>query len=148
LVYFLWTVYYERIYCRSSSYLNFTLFLLLLYWGYIVTFTKVITTDHSWIHHSIVLLSPSSPHSWNNFSRSHFFIYMIFLHWSTWYSLSYTLSLYPLPSHWYLPRQDLFCFPVPCFCKKKKMTFLFAKDRLFCLTFLWNTFIYIHMYIK
>jgi hypothetical protein len=41
---------------------------LLLYWGYIVTFTKVLIIYHSCIHPS---------HSWNSFTRSYFsFAYM------------------------------------------------------------------------
>jgi hypothetical protein len=66
----------------------------LLYEGYIVTFTKVLTICHSWIHplhHSP--LSPSH-HFWNSFSRSHFSIfiheYIVF----PLYSPSYTFSLW------------------------------------------------------
>jgi hypothetical protein len=41
-----------------------SLFLLLLYWGYIVTFTKVLTICHSWIHplhHSPLSSLPTIP---------------------------------------------------------------------------------------
>jgi hypothetical protein len=59
----------------------FFLFLLLwLYWEYIVTFIKVLTMCHSWIHplyHSLLFHLPTSPHSWNSFNSSHFsIIYM------------------------------------------------------------------------
>jgi hypothetical protein len=70
-----------------------------LYWGYIVTFTKVLTIYHSWIYpicHSP--LSPA-PHSWNSFNRSHFsfctYGYIILLP----YSPSSTLSFYSGRSH-------------------------------------------------
>jgi hypothetical protein len=54
-------------------------FFLLLCWGYIVAFTKVLTIYqkcHSWIQ--FLLHSPLSPltHSWNSFNRSHFSIYI------------------------------------------------------------------------
>jgi hypothetical protein len=49
---------------------------LLLYWGYIVTFTEVLTICLSLIHP--LNRSPLSllPHFWNSFSRSHFFIFL------------------------------------------------------------------------
>jgi hypothetical protein len=35
------------------------------------------------------------------------------------YSPSFTLSLYPSPTHWYKPsRQELLCLPVLHFCEK------------------------------
>jgi hypothetical protein len=45
--------------------------MLLLHWGYIVTFTKVLTIYHIWIHpHHHFSLSPTpSSHSWNTFNR-------------------------------------------------------------------------------
>jgi hypothetical protein len=53
---------------QKNYFFNLILFLLsyycwlLLYWGYIVTFTKVLTTYHSWIHPFIILFySPSPP---------------------------------------------------------------------------------------
>jgi hypothetical protein len=57
-------------------FLFFLIIIFLLYWGYIVTFAKVLTVYHSWIyllHHSP--LSPS-PYSWNCFNRSHFSIFI------------------------------------------------------------------------
>jgi hypothetical protein len=66
---------------------------------------------------------PSSLHSWNSFSMSHFSIsiheYIVFpLH-----SPSYTLSLYLPPSHWYqLPNRTYFTF----------LFFIFRKSH-FCL---------------
>jgi hypothetical protein len=60
----------------AFSFVNSFFIILLLYWGYIVTFTKVLTIYQSWIcplHHSI----SSFPHSWNSFSRLIFsFLYM------------------------------------------------------------------------
>jgi hypothetical protein len=92
--------------------------ILLLYWGYVVTFAKVLRIYHGWIHplHHSTLSPHFHSHSWNSFNRSHFsfFIheYIIFsLH-----SLSYTVSLYPTSSYW------LFYLPVLTFWKK---TFLF-----------------------
>jgi hypothetical protein len=81
---------------------------------------KNFTLYHSWIHSpSIIFLYPPYPHSWNSFNRSHFSIYIHVYKIFAPYSPSYTLSLYPLPSHWYhLLGQDLFCFPVLHFCKK------------------------------
>jgi hypothetical protein len=32
--------------------------------------------QYSWIHPSIILLYPPSPHSWNSFNRSHFSIFI------------------------------------------------------------------------
>jgi hypothetical protein len=51
-------------------------YFLLLYWGYIVTFTKVfynISWLNSPLHHSSVF---PLPHSWKSFNRSHFSIYI------------------------------------------------------------------------
>jgi hypothetical protein len=45
------------------------LIILLLYWEYIVTFTKVLIVYHSWIHPPIILLYPP-PHSWSSLDRS------------------------------------------------------------------------------
>jgi hypothetical protein len=71
----------------SKSYLFFII-ILFLYWGYIVTFTKVLTVYHSGIHP----LNPSFPHSWNSFNMSQFSIfiyeYIIFRP----HLLSYTFS--------------------------------------------------------
>jgi hypothetical protein len=91
------------------------LFLLLLYWGYTVAFTKVLTLYHSWI----ILLYPSSPLSWNSFNRCHFSIhihvYTVFAQYLPFYTFSSCLP----PSHWYqFPREDLFCLPALNFCKK------------------------------
>jgi hypothetical protein len=106
---------------NKRTWIFFLLFIiLLLYWGYIVTFTNILTIYPSLIHPPIVLLYPSSHYSLNSFNMSHFSIfihvYIIFLQ----YSASFTLSLYPLSSHWYQPpKQDLFYLPVPHFWKKK-----------------------------
>jgi hypothetical protein len=92
---------------------------LLLYLGYIVTFTKVLIIVE--LIPSIVLLYLPSPHSWNSFKMSHFSIfiheYIIFLV----HSDSFTFSLNHSPSYWY---SDRTCF-----------TFLFSvfEKRLFCL---------------
>jgi hypothetical protein len=52
-----------QVWATSTGYF----FFLLLYWGCIVAFTNILTIYHSWIH-------PFSPHSWNNFNKSHFSI--------------------------------------------------------------------------
>jgi hypothetical protein len=84
---------------QSLRILFLSIYFLLLYWGYIVTFTKVLTIFHNWVntlHHSPL----SWKYYWNTFYRSHFSIfihnYIIF----PWYSPYYMLSLYPLTSHW------------------------------------------------
>jgi hypothetical protein len=80
--------------------------ILSLYWGYIVTFTKVLTMYRSWIHPSIILLYPPSSipgivstglHTWVHNIPTVF----VLLH----------LFLYPL-SPIQPPRQDLFYFAV------------------------------------
>jgi hypothetical protein len=83
----------------GTFYICFLIFviILLLHWGYIVTFTKVLTIYHSWIYP--LYHSPLSPlsHFWNSFNRSHFFIFINEYIISPPYSPSYTLSLYLLP---------------------------------------------------
>jgi hypothetical protein len=74
-------------------------FFLLLCRGYIVTFTKVLVIYHSWIHPSIILLHPCSPHSWNSLNRYHFSFYIHVHTVFALYSPSSTLSLYPAPPH-------------------------------------------------
>jgi hypothetical protein len=72
------------------------LFLLLLLWGYTVTFIKMIVIYHTWIHplsFSFILL----PCSWNSFNRSHFSIFRHDYKISPPYSPSHTLSLYLPP---------------------------------------------------
>jgi hypothetical protein len=49
---------YLSMYCSGSLKLFKFYFWLLLYWGCIVTFAKVLTIYHSWIHPSIILLYP------------------------------------------------------------------------------------------
>jgi hypothetical protein len=88
----------------------------LLYWGYIVTFTKVLNNYYSWIHPF-----HHSPLSWSSFKRSHFSVfeheYIVFPP----YSPSFTLSLHSL--HWY-QSPDRTCFTFwSAFLKK---TFLFV----------------------
>jgi hypothetical protein len=54
-------------------------FLILLYYCYTegnVTFAKVLTIYHSWIHPSIIFLYLPSPQYWNSFNRSHYSIFM------------------------------------------------------------------------
>jgi hypothetical protein len=71
---------------------------LLLCWGYIVTFTKVLIIYHSWIypfHHSPLF---PLPHSWNSFNRFHFSVYIHVYTILTPYSASYTLSPHPHPN--------------------------------------------------
>jgi hypothetical protein len=110
---------------HHPSYFSLFIIISLLYWWHIVTFTKVLTIYHSWIHpphHSPLF---SSPHSWNSFSRSHFSIfiheYVIFPP----HSPSYTLSLFPYippPAGTNLPDGTCFTF----------LFFVFEK-RDFCL---------------
>jgi hypothetical protein len=62
----------SNFFCKTEQYfIIFPFFvILLLYWGYIVTFTKFLTVYHSWIcplHH---LLYPPFFHSWNSFNIS------------------------------------------------------------------------------
>jgi hypothetical protein len=93
-----------------SCFFTFHLFIiiLLLYWGYNVTFTNVLTIQHSQIHPLHHSPLPLTPHYCNSFNRSHFCIFILENIFSL-YSLFYTLFLYPPPSHWYqLHRQDLF----------------------------------------
>jgi hypothetical protein len=100
----------------------FFLFLLLLYWGYIVTFTKVLITYHSWIHplhHSP--LSPPPPHSWNSFNRSHFSIYRHEYIILSPYSPSCTILPHlPPPISNNPPDRTCFAFLFCVFVKKKK----------------------------
>jgi hypothetical protein len=95
---------------------------LLLCWGYIVTFSKFLTICklyHSLIHPLYQSPLPPSFHTWNNFNRYHF---SIFIHVHTvfaLYSSYYTFFPHPLPTHWYqLPRQDLLCLLDHGFSKK------------------------------
>jgi hypothetical protein len=91
--------------------------LFLLYWRYIVTFTKVLIIYLSWTHHH----SPLSPslHSWNSFTRFYFSIYMHVYRIFPQYSPPYTLSLYPHHFHWYQPPdRTCFAFPFTVFEKK------------------------------
>jgi hypothetical protein len=91
--------------------LNFfkKIFLLSLYRGYIVTFTKVLTIYHSWIHLLQHFLSSLPPHFWNGLNRCHFSIfiheYIIFLPYSPPPHFPYSLP----PPTGTIPRQDLFC---------------------------------------
>jgi hypothetical protein len=91
--------------------------MLLFFWGYIVTFTKVLTIHHSWIHplhHSHLSYLPNS----------HFSIfiheYLIF----TVHSASYTLSLYP-STHCYQPPNKTI-LPFYSLLLKKRDFFLFT----------------------
>jgi hypothetical protein len=79
-------------YCTPVAEVVFLL--LLLYRGYIVTFTKVLTMYHSWIY---LLHQPFLPHSWSSFIRSPFSIYIGVFTVFTPYSPSHTLSSPPPP---------------------------------------------------
>jgi hypothetical protein len=96
----------------------------LLFWEHILTFIKVFTIYHSWIHPLHDSSLSRSPHSWNSFNRSHFPIctckYIIFKP----YSFSYTLSLYTPPTPTGAKPQ---IGPVLHFCSP------FLKKRQFCL---------------
>jgi hypothetical protein len=78
---------------RGKAWNLFIYLLLLLYWGYIVTFTKVHIIYHSWIHllhHPPLSLLPPFL-EW--FNRAHFSIYIHVIF--TPHSPSNTCSLYP-----------------------------------------------------
>jgi hypothetical protein len=122
IIYVFDTVLGKRITSLLFSFFYLFLIKILLYWAYIVIFTKVLTIYHCWIH----TLHPPSfsfilffSYSWNSFNMSHFSIfiheYIIFpLH-----SPSYILSLY-LPLQLVpIPIRDQFYLPVLCFWKKK-----------------------------
>jgi hypothetical protein len=92
----------------------FPLFWLLLYWRHIVTFTKILTIYHSWIHppplFSFISLHPIAGIVTTG---------LIFP-----FSYSYTLSLYPHPSHCCQPPDRIcstFLFSV---LKEKNICFL------------------------
>jgi hypothetical protein len=96
--------------CTREQQILFIIIILLLYLGYIVTFTKVLTIYLSQIH--LLHHSPLSlhPHSWNSLTDLIFrFTYIVFVL----YSPSYThplLMSFPLPLV-PTPRQDLFYLP-------------------------------------
>jgi hypothetical protein len=48
----------------------------MLYWGFIVTFTKLLTIYHSWTHSLHYSFYSPFPYSWNSFNRSHFSIFI------------------------------------------------------------------------
>jgi hypothetical protein len=99
----------------------FFIIILLLYWGYIVTFTKVLTIYHSWIHPSIILLIL---YSWNSFNRSHFSIFILFSPPSPFY----TLSLYPpLPTGTNPPDRTCYTFLFSVSEKKDIFVYLYRE---------------------
>jgi hypothetical protein len=106
----------------------------LLYWGYIMTFTKVLTIYLSWIYPSIILPYPPSADSWNSFNRSHFSIFVYEYIIVPLYSVSFTLSLYLPPSYWYQPPdRTCFVFLFSVFEKKKEKHFcLRSSSELWC----------------
>jgi hypothetical protein len=83
----LWKRYYY-------DFIIFKILFIILCWGYIVTFTKILTIYCNWIHplHHFPLSPLISSHSWNNFNRSHFSIYIHVYTLYAPYSPSYTLS--------------------------------------------------------
>jgi hypothetical protein len=98
---------------------SFFRFFLLLCWGYIMVFAKVLTIYQmyrTWIHSSIILFYTSFPH----FSQYYFSTY---LHVCTIFVSYY--PPHPFPIFSLLPLvptptgQDLFCPPVLRFCKRK-----------------------------
>jgi hypothetical protein len=115
----------QRIAEITGLFYLFFIIILLLYWGYIVTFTKVLTIYHSWIrtlHYSP--LSPA-PHSWYSFNRSRFSVFIhenIFLP----YSPSYTLSLYTVPAGTNPPERTCFTFLFSVFEKRHFCLFKIA----------------------
>jgi hypothetical protein len=85
-----------------------------------VTFTKVLTIYHGWIHPSIILLYLPFGDS---FSRPHFSIYIHEYIIFPLYAHSYTILLYPPPSTGTNPQTGPVLFPY----------FQFLKNRHFCL---------------
>jgi hypothetical protein len=83
------------------------LLLLLLCWGYIMIFIKVLTIFHSWIHPLLNFLYSPFPHSWNSLNKSHFstciHVYTVFHHINS--SIPSPTSS---PSHWYQPPDRIY----------------------------------------
>jgi hypothetical protein len=69
------------------------------------------------LHHSA--LSPPSPHSWNNFNRYHFSIYIHVYIVFELYSSFHTFSTLPPPSYWYQTPKVGHGLP-SSFCKRNK----------------------------
>jgi hypothetical protein len=100
--------------CVYITFSSLICFLLLWYWGFIVTFTEVLVIYHSWIHPFHHSPLSSLPPFLESFKRSYFSIfiheYIIFSQ----YLPSYILSLYPLPltgtNHGRTCLTFLFCF--------------------------------------
>jgi hypothetical protein len=88
----------------------------------------------NFLHHSIILLYPPSPHSWNSVNRSHFSIYIhvyrIFLPYSPFNPFPYFLSP---PTGTHPPDRNCFAFLISVFVKKKKDIFV-------CLRWLYRVF--------
>jgi hypothetical protein len=104
--------------------------------GYTVTFIKLLTIYHSWIHplHN----SPLSflPYSWNSFNRSHFPIYIYESITFLPHSPFYILSLYHSPSQWYQsPRlkQEFGTRPTPLRSLHQCQSVGFNSDCFLCL---------------
>jgi hypothetical protein len=91
-------------------YIIYFIFIILLHWGYIVTFTKVLTIYHSWIHSSTILLYlPPSILRIVSTGLIFPFSYMSALYSTTFTLLHPISSLLPLAP---TPRQDLLYLPV------------------------------------
>jgi hypothetical protein len=95
-------------------------FLLLLLCGYIVTFTKILTIDYSWIHLLHHFPFSPSPHSWSSFNRSYFPIYIHVYAIFPSCSPSYTLSFPPTGSNPPDRTALLSCSLVFLFIKRKE----------------------------
>jgi hypothetical protein len=116
----------------------FFMIVLLLYWGYIVSFTKLISIYHRWIHPSSSFIFPSH-NSLNSFNRSHFSIfvhvYIIFpLH-----SVTYTFPYIPSPPTGTNPQAGL-TFMFPIFEKWHFCMFKIATQRIL----LWHFHVYVY----
>jgi hypothetical protein len=100
--------------------LNLCIIILLLYWGYSMTFSKVLIVYHSWIYPSSSPFSPISPFlEW--FQQISFY----HLHVCVWnisiiFSLLHPFLIFPLHKLVPTPRQDMFYLPV----FEKKSTFV------------------------
>jgi hypothetical protein len=105
---------------------NFIL-LLLLCWGYIVTFTKVLTISHRWIYPLIILIYLPSLCYWNSFYRLHLSIYICVYTIFAPYSAFYIIFPHPTLSHYYQCLSQTCSFLLfSVFEKKRKKSGIFV----------------------